>query len=218
MQIMIGNYIKIYDNIQISRCGEEDWYTSKIQDLDQRYLFVDTPYLQNIPLILQSGEQVNGRAFLDSGKFEFQTRYLEKRYDNIPLLTLSMPQEYKHYQMRKFARLPIMIDVYFAEQQHVSKGKPLFMKATSLDLSGNGMRIATKKSYDCGALLLIKFDLSTRNLNFKVSVTGRVVRVASPDQNQTFHVAVQFNDITRHQEDLIMRFIFHKTTERKRLA
>jgi len=218
VQIMISNYIKIYDNIQISRSGEEDWYTSKIQGLDQKYLFVDTPYHQNIPLILESGELVNGRAFLESGKFEFQSRYLEKRYDNIPLLTLTIPHEYKRYQLRKFVRLPIMIDVYYAESRHGFDGNPMFMKATSLDLSANSLRIATRKSYDSGTSLLLKFDLTARNLSFKVSVTGRVVRVTSPDQNQTFHVAVQFTDITRQQEDLIMRFIFHKTTERKRLA
>jgi len=215
---MIGHYIKIYDNIQISRSEEESWYTSKVQGFDQQHLLIDTPYDQNIPLVLESGEQINGRAFLDSGKFEFKSRYLEKRYDNIPLLTLTMPHEYKRFQLRKFVRLPIMIDVYFAESNDGFRGNPLFTKATSLDLSGNGLRIASKRYYDTGTLLLLKFNLITRNLDCKISVTGRVIRVSSPDQNRIFHVAVQFTDITSRQEDSIMRFIFYKTTERKRLA
>ncbi len=218
MNIMIGHYIKIYDNIQISRSIEESWYTSKVQGFDQQHLLIDMPYDQNMPLILESGEQVNGRAFLDSGKFEFKSRYLEKRYDNIPLLTLTMPHEYKRVQLRNFVRLPIMIDVLFAEFNDGFKGKTLFTKATTLDLSGNGLRIAARKHYDTGTLLLLKFNLITRNLDCTINVTGRVVRVSSPDKSRTFHVAVQFTDITRQQEDLIMRFIFHKTTERKRLA
>jgi len=211
---MINQWIKIHQTIQVSRDNaKEDWYTSKIQDVDKKYFYIDMPYQRSLPLVLSRGERVQVQIFLAGERIAFKSTVFGKRYDNIPLFTLSIPDNYKRVQLRNFVRLPIMMDAFYAVIPEDPEDVPQFIKTTTLDLSGGGIRIAVDKKYPSGTKLLLKFTLQIKNMNHEVEVAGKVARSYYPDNTNTILAATAFTNITRRQEDLIVRFIINKMSE-----
>lgn len=211
---MINQWIKIHQTIQVSRDNvKEDWYKSKIQDVDKKHFYIDMPYQNALPLVLRRGDQVQVQIFLAGERIEFKSTVIGKRYDNIPLFTVAMPDNYKRVQLRNFVRLPIMMDAYYAVIAEDSEDIPQFVKTTTLDLSGGGIRIEVDKKYPNGTKLLLKFTLQIKNMNYEVEVAGKVARCYYPDNTNTVLAATEFTNITRRQEDLIVRFIITKMSE-----
>ena len=168
------------------------------------------PYQKALPLVLSRGERIQVQILLAGERIEFKSTVFGKRYDNIPLFTLSMPDDYKRVQLRNFVRLPIMMDAFYAVIPEDPEDVPQFIKTTTLDLSGGGIRIAVDKEYPSGTKLLLKFTLQIKNMNHEVEVTGKVTRSYYPDNTNTILAATEFTNITRRQEDLIVRFIINK--------
>ena len=161
-------------------------------------------------MVLSRGERIQVQILLAGERIEFKSTVFGKRYDNIPLFTLSMPDDYKRVQLRNFVRLPIMMDAFYAVIPEDPEDVPQFIKTTTLDLSGGGIRIAVDKNYPSGTKLLLKFTLQIKNMNHEVEVTGKVARSYYPDNTNTILAATEFTNITRRQEDLIVRFIINK--------
>jgi len=210
--------IKINQNIRVTRTeGEEDWYISDIQDIGKHDISISIPTKGSNPLVLNSGDLVKISLVSETSRIEFKTKVVEWRFDNIPLYALALPKDFKRVQLRDYVRIPIILEVNYADLPDPGQ-KPVFIKCNSLDLSGGGIRLLLQKEYPADTSLLLKITIPLPARQEELEVVGRVVR-SWPDQNvKLYQTALQFIKISRKQQDLIIRFILTKMSERRRLS
>lgn len=209
--------LRISQKIQISTKEREEWFNSNVQDIRENVISIGIPYFKEQPLMLHRGDEVRVRFITESAKYSFSTRVTGEVKDNIDLYQLAYPNEISRIQQRNYVRLPVLLDVEYFFQEHDKKRvKP--KKATTVDLSGGGMRIAVRERIQGNTRLVLKFTLPLQRKNENIELLSRVIRfeVIEPDR-ELYHLALVFENITYHQEDLIIRFIFEKMAQQKRL-
>lgn len=210
--------IQINQNIRVTRAeGEEDWYVSSVQDMNDNDFCISVPTRGPNPMVLNSGDSVKISFVSEMSRLEFETKVVGWRYDNIPLYVLALPKEYKRIQLREFVRIPVVLETYYSEIPEEGR-QPVFIRCNSLDMSGGGIRLLLNKDYPANTRLMLKFTLPLKARPEEIEVLCRVVR-SWPDQNtKLYQTAVQFVKISNRQQDSIVRFILMKMSEQKRLS
>ena len=86
-------------------------------------------------------------------------------------------------------------------------------KSTTLDLSGGGMKLSSKKllKLDSKYIFLFKLDELT------IGVKGRVVRFIPTiyKKHVNYQVGIEFQDIAENKRDQIIGFVFNKLREER---
>ena len=207
--------ITINQNIKITRAAGKEWCASNVQDVSSGSFCISIPTLGAHPLVLHEGDAVKISFVSENARYEFETKVVGRRYDNIPMYELALPKEYKRMQLREFVRISFIMEMEYAEVPDEGM-MPVFTKCTCLDLSGGGIRLLLKKYYPVGTELILKFIIPFKNDKEKVEIKGRVIR-SWQDRNMC-QSAVQFKGISRRLQDLIVRFILLKMSEQRRLS
>ncbi len=214
----VKELIQISQKIQVNLLSDkENSYVSNIQDIKDGELIISIPTKGTNPLALNNGDLIKVSFISDPARYEFQTKVIGWRYDNIPMYVLTLPEYFKRVQLRRFVRIHTILEVMYAEVSDEGKYYE-FIKSTSLDISGGGIRLILKKDLPAGAILLLKISIPMKNGLEYVEITGRVVRTMPDEHLKLFHAAVDFIDISRRQQDLIVRYIFTKMSEQRRLS
>lgn len=214
----IRNLLRINTNIKVTRAaGEEDWYSSTVQDIGTGTLSIAVPTQGPNPLVLGRGEKVRVTFVNQMSRYEFTTTVVGWRHDNIPLYELLIPSELKRIQLREFVRVPVMMDVDYAVDAGEGE-RPSYKKCTALDISGGGMRLLTKKEIPAGTGLFLRFVLPLKTGPETMELKGKVVRSWSDPETKNYQCGVQFLGISRRQQDLIVRFVLFKLSEQRRLT
>lgn len=212
-----GLRININQNIRIARReDEEEWHASSVQDIDGREISIAVPTRGAVPLVLNTGDSVKVTYLAEDSKFEFETTVTGRRHDNIPLYVLAMPSEYKRIQLREFVRVFAVLEVYYAEVPEDGR-EPVYIKGYSFDLSGGGIRLLLKEKYEADTNLLINFAIQLKTGPEHLKVQGRVVRSWLDENSGLYQTAVQFININRREQDLIVRYVLMKMSEQRRL-
>lgn len=208
----IEKWIKINQSVRVSRDEEKpDWYDSNIQDIRDGKFYITIPYQKTNPLVLGKGDRVIVSIVMQGAKVEFNSTILGRHIDNIPLYALNMPDSYNRVQDRKFVRLPVVMDIYYAELPPEGES-PKYIKASMQDISGGGVRMAVDKIYESGTELLLKFYLPLADRLEEINVSGKVVRSCETNA-AVASLAVEFIKVTRKQQDIIMRYILNKLAQ-----
>ena len=230
--------LQIAQKIQITRDGNT-WFHSSIQDIRGNEVYIAMPYLKERPLVLSRGVEVQVRFFMDDCSYLFQTRVTGEVTSNIKMFRLAYPGEFQRVQQRMHVRLEVMLDVEYAlpEKEQgaggkTSKGKgthpvlpaskrnkkPYFTRGAAVDISGGGMKLVARESIKEGSRLLLRFTLPLKSKPEQLQLEARVIRCikAEPDR-EMYNLGLVFENPTFQQEDIIVRYIFEKTAEQKRL-
>jgi c-di-GMP-binding flagellar brake protein YcgR len=214
----VKGLIQINQKIQVDLLSsKENSYVSNIQDIKDRELIISIPTKGINPLALKNGDLIKVSFISDSTRYEFKTKVIGWRYDNIPMYALALPEFCKRIQLRKFVRIPTILEVMYAEVTDEGKCGE-FVKSTSLDLSGGGIRLMLKKDLPADARLLLKINIPMKNGLECLELMGVVVRTLPDEHLKLFNAAVKFIDISRRQQDLIVRYTFGKMAEQRRLS
>lgn len=210
--------LQMNQNVHVTNSeSRESWYLSSVQDITDRELLISIPTKGTNPLVLKKDEHIIVSFVSDASRYEFSTIVLGWRYDNIPMYVLTLPAEYKRVQLRQFVRITTLLDVYCAEMPESGK-HPVFMKCSSLDISGGGIRLLHKKNFKVDTKLLLKILIPLNKEPEYLDVNGIVVRSLPEENLNLYKVAVQFTGISRSQQDLIVRYTFMKMSEQKRFS
>jgi len=211
----VEKWIKINQSIKVSRDEKVlDWYDSNIQDVQKGKFYITIPYQKASPLILAKGDRVIVNIILQGARVEFNSTLLGRHVDNIPLYALSWPDSYNRVQDRKFVRLPVIIDIFYAEVPQEGES-PQYIKSSAQDISGGGVRMLVNKMYEAGTVLLLKFHLPIGDKSQEIAVSGRVVRSCETGARAA-SVAVEFTNVTNRQQDIIVRYIFNKLAKSRK--
>ncbi len=164
----------------------------------------------------------------NQGMYLFKGLMIERLlYDNLPSISIALDSEIKRIQRRKFYRVNFKSKGYFLIEKkipdyEIAKKKELLSTkfknekdliiedATiekfpfeSLDLSGGGIRVITRKAFESGEL--IKGEVLLSNMWNKFS--GEVTRVQKKDDNQ-FEVGIRFIDLYSATQSRIVSYVF----------
>lgn len=209
--------IHVRQKIQVLKPGTNEWFNSSIQDIKQNVISISWPYLQERPLVLCKGDTVQVRLAAERAAYYFNTTVIGETKDNINLYQLAYPREVERIQQRSHVRLPVVLDVKYAVLQ--DDKKPLkFIDASVVDLSGGGMKLAVREEIKENTRLMLNFILPFRGKPELVKLEAIVIRNQLVDQVRLiYHLGVKFVDISFHQQDMIVRFIFERMAQQKRL-
>ena len=211
--------LKIRQKIMVTRKGEKQWFFSSVQDLRENgELFIEMPREGESALVLYRGEEVNVRFSAEGASFVFSAPVLGKTVDKIPMFHLGPPEDIQRVQQRNFVRFPVALEVFYALPPEKNR-RPRYKKALSIDLSGGGMRLAMDELVAEGTVLNLKFSLPLKKGLKEIATAGKVVRrwAFETEGAITYQVAIEFEGISRTQQDYIVNFIFHRMAEQGRL-
>lgn len=221
--------IKFLLNNRIDFVLEEgDNCSSLIQDVTADSLLVTIPAVGSQWRLLNVGDVVECLYYCNDGNvFMFDTRILERVIDNIPLFRISYPTSYKKVQRRDFVRVPVYLSVIYAkEQEHIKDinrllrertpdfiedlYKGFWQRGSTLDISGGGMKLATKNPLEPKTKLIFII----RDGELELAVRGKVVRCKKHvGIRVSYHSGIEFIDITEPMQDRIISYIFVKLRE-----
>ncbi|MBE0450165.1 MAG: PilZ domain-containing protein [Clostridia bacterium] len=164
----------------------------------------------------------------NQGMYLFKGRMIERLlYDNLPSVSIELESEIKRIQRRKFYRVNFksrgffLIEKKFSDQEIAKKKlllttkykneKDLIVEEVveekfpfeSLDLSGGGIRVLTRISFDTGEL--IKGEVLLNNVWNKFK--GEVTRVEKKDDNHK-EVGIKFIDLDSATQSRIVSYVF----------
>lgn len=212
-------YLSITQKILISRDGKT-WFNSSIQDLLPDTFSITTPYLKEQPLVVYKGDPVKVIFYKSDCSYQFETYITGEARDNIRLLQLAYPEQIIRIQQRMHVRLPILLDVSYALVKKDANGgdSPNFVLASSVDISGAGMKLAVRQPVGERERLLLKFYLPLKDKPEYLELAARVVRCTMIDEKtKVYHLGLKYDSISRRQQDIIVRFIFEKMAVQKQL-
>lgn len=211
--------LRIGQKLQIRRKDAKEWFNSAIQEIRDGYIHIMMPFLKERPLVLRRNEKVVIRFFSEHSSFTFDTNVIGELADNIKLYRLDYPQEINRVQQRDHVRLPVIIDVeYVILEEKEKEKKANYKKTTTVDLSGGGMKLLTREKIEPGTLLLLVFSLPLKNRPELIEIKSLVVRCIKVEPTrEVYHLGIKFENINLSQEDKIVRYVFEKMAQQKRL-
>lgn len=217
---MIVEKLRIGQKIFVLPLDKEEQYVSSVYDMDEMGIYVPIPFANSQPLVLTREQEVRVKYMTDNGGFAFVTQAIGRlaEENKLPMYVFSHPKVINKFQLREFARVPVMMEVEYALPPE--KDEPtIYEKAFTVDLSGGGMKVALKKAFNRGQKLLLCFTISSKAQKRQqlIIIPGQVVRcdLVDADMN-TYHLGVKFLDIKSPQQDAIMAFVFERMIEIKR--
>lgn len=204
-------------NSRIEIADEDGMYKSTIQDLDGDNIIINIPVKDGRYLVLHTGQNVEAIYQINDDIYKFSTKVLGRKIDQINVLILGEPQNIKKVQRRNHVRLSMLLDIECAlinkNTNLVDNNQFKFFKATLLDISGGGMKIAYNDKLNKNDLLITTIPIGNEALTLK----AKVVRIDT-DSKEINKYALSFYDIEEKEREKIMKFIFEiMRKQRKKL-
>lgn len=208
--------LKIGQKITVKRKSEDIEYASAIQNIQNDIVYINMPYHKSNSLVLMHNEPIIVKFLADDAAYVFESVFLgvHQESKNLRLYKISAPDlsAVKRVQQRRFARVPIMLDVGYKLPSEEEKRKGI-----TVDLSAGGMKLAVKKPVPVDTVLELSFQIHVRGKTIDIKIKGQVVRChASDEHDSVYHLGIKFLDLSRNKEDLICSFVFEKQTEQLR--
>lgn len=198
----------------IAKRSENDRLTfvSSLEGVGPKGIHIALPICNLKPMPLIRGQEIFVLISLQSFSIEFKTRVKGFKRDNIPLVLLEHPKDYKRVQRRNSVRLKVLLDIEVALLPEEQGQEPVFEKGQALDLSAGGMEIITRLGAGKDQIILAKFDLDIdKDKTHSFCIKSRVKRVMTvPPRSKK--LGVEFFDLSTTESDKIFHYIFKKST------
>jgi len=188
-------------------------YSSIIEELTDEHMYLAMPMDKGVPVLLLPGTVVRGRLIVNSTVWEFTGKYIDKVAMPLPMWIIEKPTELRKVQLRNHVRLKTMltIKIKLIDDEGNEDGP---LEVTTKDISGGGVCIITRQELLPNTKLTIAIDLP----DFGYIETGGVVlRGAKLPDLDVYWNAVKFSDIKERDRELIIKYIFKRLTQQRRL-
>ncbi|KJS64040.1 MAG: hypothetical protein JL50_20290 [Peptococcaceae bacterium BICA1-7] len=187
-------------------------FISSLENVNSLGIQIALPLLNLKQMPLIKGERVYVLISLPSFSIEFNTRVKGFRKDNIQLVVLEFPTDYKRVQRRNSVRLKVLLDVEVALVPREAGQEPVYEKGQAVDISAGGMEVTTKLPVERDQTVLVKFVLELdRQRIYNFCIKSKVRRI-TPITPKTKRLGVEFLDMGISDSDKIFQYIFKKST------
>lgn len=187
-------------------------FISSLENINSLGIHIALPLHNLKPMPLIKGEKIYVLISLQSFSIEFNAVVKGFRRDNIQLVVLEFPDDYKRVQRRSAVRLKVLMDVEVALPPQEPDQEPVFEKGQAVDISAGGMEIITRLPVEKDHTVLVKFDLALdrhRTHNFCIKSKVRRVTTMPPRSKR---LGVEFLELSTVDSDRIFQYIFRKST------
>lgn len=198
---------------------EKDKYKCMIVEVGNGTFYIDYPIDVQTGKVafLVDGTQLKA-SFVDDekGTYLFDTEVVNKVKGKIPMIQLSLPpkETFIKIQRRQFVRIDTSVDIAI----HSFEGEFAPFRTVTDDLSAGGAAIHLKKNMQLNGASFINIWLALPLNSGEISYLqqrSKVIRVVELE-NGTNMLSVQFESPSKHETQIIMRYIFEKQVEMKK--
>lgn len=204
--IPIGQKVMVY----VEQGNFKGTYSSFIYDIDDRYIHISMPTNEKgLKAVVREGESIEV-SFVDRKGYRigFSARLgeIEKKGNQV-IYKLLKPDKLFRVELRENFRVPVMIETEF----YVFKGgKIVKSTGTILDISAGGVKLSCDDKLEVRDKLVLNFELGGEMLE---DIEAEVVRKAITGEEGINHYGLMFTDLTKEQEDKIIKFCLSKQLE-----
>ncbi|MCL6639437.1 MAG: flagellar brake domain-containing protein [Firmicutes bacterium] len=216
--------LRVNMRIEVAREGEEEYYTSSIQDIKKDVILISIPYRARLPLSLWTGQKVNVRFMGDNEVFSFDSTVQGTISDGIPLYELAVPERLTRVQRRNHVRVPATLEIRLREATDGAASGGGFDEqgetiVKSINISAGGLKFLAEKKYPAGTVLMVRFSLPKDGGIVYIDARAKVVRCENvgDDDKGRYAVAVKFVKISPFHQDVIYSYVFQRMRELSRL-
>lgn len=190
-------------------------YNGRVANIESGLVTVIVP--ENSPLLLlgPGNFKVTMRKETDNALYLFDARATAQLGPGKPALSLKVEGDVRRVQRRWNVRLSALIDL--EEALLIDRDAERPFKATILDISAGGVLLHTREPIQVGATLRLTFSLP--GLSKAIRARAEVVRLMQLDSEgwRYLRLGTRFLDLTKDQEDAIIKFAFREQMRRRRL-
>jgi len=191
--------------------GNRRVYNSRIEDMGNESLTIAAPYSQGYFLNPRLGEKYTVSISAADCSYVFKAALLNYIRQPIPLWEITLPTALERQQLRSFVRLDVILDI----RLEVFTAEKTVIDTLTKDVSAGGLRIMINKPIPVGTKLNMFLSLSEDE---KLEAEGEVVRIISPEEeHDKYEVAIRFSEIKERIRSRIVKYIFKKQIERRRI-
>ena len=206
-----GSKLEIVDHQKNGR--KHTYYSAITNILDPTTFDVQAPLEKGVVIPLEIGKEYECFFITVFGLFRCMA-VMEKRYKEAGLhfLRMKMITQIVKHQRREFYRLDDIFDFrYFNQQTNQWK------EATTLDISGNGMRCITNEELKKGTQVLCELKLDIDKKSYMITNLAEVIDTVSVSiVEKRFETRWVFVDIPTNKQDIIIKYIYDEQRRRRR--
>ncbi len=152
----------------------------------------------------------------DFGQFSFETKVLDKKQEQVPLLIIENPKAFNRIQRRDFLRVTTSVEIAF---QIIGASDEQWYTVKSIDISGGGLQFVmplpltiSEKQEIRGWIVLPFKNGSIHHVNFQ----GEIVRIRIPNVKVNVGwISTKFTNIQENMRATVIRFCYEKQVASK---
>lgn len=208
--------IKVGDKIElVSKTRNKDIkkFYSQIQNFDDEGNITILAPIENSKIIpLSINKKHDTYIYTSRGLYNCETIVTgRKKSDNLYFIELKVLTKMKKFQRRQFYRLDCILTFLYKYDEEEE-----WKKGTILDISGGGLRFTSHKMLEESNPIICNIKLDCMDNN-DITMEGSVVssNILDFDTNNYEH-RIEFNDITKEQREVIIKYIFDEQRKRRK--
>ncbi|WP_035556371.1 flagellar brake protein [Hippea sp. KM1] len=207
--VPIGQKIVVY----LEEGNFEGTYSSYIYDIDDSGIYIAMPTNEKgIKAVARINDKIE-ISFVDRRGYRigFTSRLIDIiKEGNRVIYKIDKPQMLVKIELRENFRVPVLLEAKF---YLFKKGKIVQAEGTILDISAGGVKLSTEVELEVRDRVLLEFSLGEYKLE---EVEAEVVRKAITGEKGINHYGLRFTDLSKDQEDKIIKFCISKQVEMAR--
>jgi len=206
-------------NLFVSKGDYAGVYDSRVEDINPKHILISMPTMKGVPFPIKPGTDVEISFISNEGRFSFNSVVDGRVVDGIPMLQLKRPEYIYRSELRKYFRVDTRIKtkvtkLFFDKQNGNIIAKFDTYEVVIKDISGGGVRIVSDVEFSEGDILL--FNLSDLFAGMS-EIFGSVVKEYSK-VDKKFEYGVEFIMIKERDRDQIIKYVFKRQIENKKLS
>ncbi|MBS4539866.1 flagellar brake protein [Clostridium sp. D2Q-11] len=190
----LGNKIEIY----IGNQG----YVSQVSDIinkDKLIILGPIKYGKLVNILIGTELKIMF-TLKDKARYWFNGVVENVDRENLYKLHIKKINDTVKLQEREYFRLKKILDV------SITLDNNDIIKVFTEDISGKGLKIVTKRTFNLGDNLFLEFSLNDKN----IKTTGEVVRVEDYDEINNNIYGICYNNLDKESRDIIVKYIFEE--------
>ncbi|MCJ7691206.1 MAG: flagellar brake domain-containing protein [Clostridiaceae bacterium] len=195
----------------------EKYFKSNIQDVTDEYIAISIPINSGEQLPLSKGTVIDVIYYEEENLYKFQSAVIGRKFENIPILLISNPEEIKKIQRRKYVRVSTIGKVKYKNLKNEPMTSPStiqdseYLQAILLDLSGGGMKVKISEEVKLSNFLLVCLTIN----NEDIIIVGQAKRIVKDDEGR-FNCGLSFEFLDNATREKIIKLIFKLMREQMR--
>ena len=175
---------------------------TRIEDIEGAYLVLQTPIIDNLPVVFRESQELTLRRLDDQKKEAYVTNVfvIDIRQGKIPLLVCSRPHKINRTSLRRFSRFGVDLPLLYSGSDTGGDGY-----LCDLSLSGCYAMMKPNPKVNSDTVLSLSFTIPGET---DVVVEGRVIRTDSINGKDDIGVAIEFKGLDSALQELLYNYIF----------